>query len=73
MSTGVDISKEPIIINEYKAKEESLVTKHDGPKANVAIYTRVSTTMQVEKGHSLDTQERLCREYCDRQWGTRQL
>lgn len=30
-----------------------------------AIYVRVSSEMQLE-GHSLDAQERLCREYCQR-------
>ncbi len=35
-----------------------------------AIYTRVSTSMQADEGHSLATQEALCQEYCDRKWGT---
>ncbi|MDI9584559.1 MAG: recombinase family protein, partial [Acidobacteriota bacterium] len=34
--------------------------------ARVVVYSRVSTQMQVEEGHSLDTQERLCREYVER-------
>lgn len=32
----------------------------------VAIYTRVSTKMQVEKGQSLDAQENELIEYCNR-------
>ena len=35
----------------------------------VAVYSRVSTDMQAEHGYSLGTQERLCREYCDREFG----
>lgn len=38
-------------------------------RPRVAAYCRVSTDMQVNEGHSLQTQERLCREYCDNEWG----
>ncbi|OQB05030.1 MAG: putative DNA-invertase from lambdoid prophage Rac [bacterium ADurb.Bin212] len=34
--------------------------------ANAIIYCRVSTKEQVEEGHSLETQERICREYAER-------
>lgn len=30
---------------------------------NVAVYTRVSSKEQVDEGHSLETQEKYCREY----------
>ncbi len=33
---------------------------------NAAIYTRVSTKDQIE-GYSLDSQEKICRTYCDKQ------
>jgi len=34
--------------------------------AQCLIYCRVSTEEQAEKGYSLDTQEKLCRDYADR-------
>jgi site-specific DNA recombinase len=33
---------------------------------SAVIYTRVSTKEQADKNHSLDTQQRYCREYADR-------
>lgn len=36
-------------------------------KKKVAIYTRVSTIEQAEEGYSIDEQDRLLREYCDKQ------
>ena len=36
-------------------------------KKKVAIYVRVSTIEQVEEGYSIDEQDRLLREYCERQ------
>ena len=35
-------------------------------KKNVVIYVRVSTKEQVDEGNSLNTQEKLCREYCEK-------
>ncbi len=35
-------------------------------KKKVAIYARVSTVEQAEEGYSIDEQERLLREYCDK-------
>lgn len=43
--------------------------KHDTATKQVAIYSRVSTDMQATEGHSLGTQEELCRAYCDREFG----
>jgi len=39
--------------------------KNDDKKA--VIYCRVSTKEQADEGHSLETQERLCREYAGKQ------
>lgn len=36
----------------------------------VGIYKRVSTQEQADSGHSLDDQERVCREYLDRVYGS---
>lgn len=36
---------------------------------SVLAYGRVSSRGQFEHGHSLETQDRLCREYCDRTFG----
>jgi len=45
------------------------MTPQDEHNTRVAAYSRVSTGMQAEHGHSLGTQVRLCREYCDREFG----
>jgi len=34
------------------------------PKIKAAIYCRVSTDKQFDKGGSLETQEERCRDYC---------
>lgn len=39
------------------------------PTKRVALYCRVSTDMQATEGHSLGTQEELCREYCNKEFG----
>ena len=40
-----------------------------GPETPVAIYTRVSTDEQAQKGLSLSAQERVCRQFADsRDW-----
>ena len=41
-----------------------------GENKIVAIYCRVSTIEQAEEGYSIDEQNRLLSEYCDKQgWG----
>lgn len=35
-------------------------------KKRVALYTRVSTVEQAEEGYSIEEQERLLKEYCDK-------
>lgn len=40
--------------------------KLDAKKIPAVIYCRVSTKEQVKEGNSLATQERLCREYAER-------
>jgi len=46
------------------------MTPQDQHNTRAAAYSRVSTDMQAEHGYSLGTQERLCREYCDREFGS---
>lgn len=45
------------------------MSQQSNGKLRVAIYARVSTRMQAEAGHSVETQERNCRTYCDRAAG----
>ena len=52
--------------NKYKTKKKKQVVKYKELENKVAaLWTRVSTERQEENNCSLDTQERICREYAD--------
>ena len=52
--------------SKYKPKNKKLVVKFKELENKVAaLWTRVSTERQEENNWSLDTQERICREYAD--------
>lgn len=45
----------------------NLIMDFDTTMKRAAIYTRVSTTEQADEGYSIDEQERLAIEYCEKQ------
>ena len=52
--------------HKYKSKKKKQVVKYKELENKVAaLWTRVSTERQEENNCSLDTQERICREYAD--------
>jgi DNA invertase Pin-like site-specific DNA recombinase len=52
--------------SKYKTKKKKQVVKYKELENKVAaLWTRVSTERQEENNCSLDTQERICREYAD--------